>query len=264
MKKYLKIGAWLLGFIALIAMMIYAKETQGNQQVHPLDISIETPDEMVFLKEEDVIQRLKTRGIPFEHIRQKELNIAQIEHFVAAMPEVEHVDVFTNLNGHCFINIKIRRPIARIFNRYGESFYLDDQGKTMPLSQLYTANVLPVSGSISDRISAKSVDKIINNSSLKSISKLDETYLISNYVCHDPFLRAHITQMYVEKNGDFILIPRVGGQKIVFGKVKNDTIVPYRFDKLKLFYKKAMPIAGWNTYSIINLKFKEQIVCTKK
>ena len=33
---------------------------------------------------------------------------------------------------------------------------------------------------------------------------------------------------------------------------------------LKLFYEQAIPKVGWEKYSMINLKYKNQIVCTKK
>jgi cell division protein FtsQ len=67
--------------------------------------------------------------------------------------------------------------------------------------------------------------------------------------------------MHLEENEDIILIPRVGYQQIVFGKPVN---VEDKFRKLKLFYEKGISDKGWNNYSYINLKFKNQIVCTKK
>jgi len=264
MKKYLIIAAWSIFSISLLWAMYEVKVSQEHHIMHTPLILIDTPQEMVFLKQEDILYRLNTKGIKTEHVKKKEINTAYIEKIIEKMPEVETVKVYTELNGNWTIQLKIRRPIARIINNVGESFYLDDKGKTMPLSSIYTARVIPVNGFIGTKITHKPAKKIINNDSLKSISKLDQVYAITDYVCNDPFLFAQISQIFVEQNGDFVLIPRVGGQKIIFGKVENDTIVKNRFDKLKIFYQKAMPIAGWNTYSKINLKFKQQIVCTKK
>ena len=33
---------------------------------------------------------------------------------------------------------------------------------------------------------------------------------------------------------------------------------------LQLFYEQAIPKVGWDKYEMINLKYKNQIVCTKK
>jgi len=37
-----------------------------------------------------------------------------------------------------------------------------------------------------------------------------------------------------------------------------------RLDNLYQFYKVAMPLKGWQSYSRINLKFNNQIVCVRK
>jgi cell division protein FtsQ len=264
MKKIIQYIAWILFFVLVILTMALAKNAQANLSMKTPQILFDVPKDMVFLKKEDVLNRFKLLGIQVDNVKKKEINTAYIEHILKTMPEVEAVKVYAELDGNWTIKLTIRRPIARIFNTKGESFYLDDKGKIMPLSKLYTARVTPVNGSIEVKNRHQTAKKIINNAPLKSISKLDQLYEISLYVCDDPFLDALISQIYVEPNGDFTLIPRVGEQKIIFGKVCNDSIVKTRFDKLKLFYQEAIPVVGWNTYSIINLKYKQQIVCTKK
>ena len=109
-------------------------------------------------------------------------------------------------------------------------------------------------GEIFDRQKSISVDEIINNDSLISIRKLDDIYRISDYVCNDPLFHSLIGQVHLEKNGDFILVPLVGDQRIVSEK----------FEKLRIFYKQAIPYEGWNTYKEISLKYEDQIVCKKK
>jgi len=47
-------------------------------------------------------------------------------------------------------------------------------------------------------------------------------------------------------------------QLILFGPMDE---IEEKFKKLKLFYKEVLPKKGWNTYSSINLKYKNQIVC---
>ena len=70
---------------------------------------------------------------------------------------------------------------------------------------------------------------IINNDSLKSILKLDDIYRISSYVCEDSLFRSLIGQIHLEKNGDFVLVPLVGDQKIIFGSAYSDREVAEKF-----------------------------------
>jgi cell division protein FtsQ len=204
---------------------------------------------------------MESRKSRFKGQTKKQLKISAIEKYIRAMSEVKETKVFTNIGKSWKIEVKVRKPIARIFNRYGETFYLDEEGVIMKASNLHTARVVVVTGNIKDRITSKNVKEIINNKFLKSIQKLDEIYRISYYVCNDPLMRALIGQIHFDKKGDFLLIPIVGGQKIIFGSAKTDEEVQEKFKKLKIFYKEAIPFEGWNKYKEIGLKYKNQIVC---
>lgn len=62
-------------------------------------------------------------------------------------------------------------------------------------------------------------------------------------------------------NKEVELIPRVGRFRIVLGSLDD---FEEKLNKLRLFYDQAIPKVGWDKYSVIDLKYKNQIVCTKK
>ena len=68
-------------------------------------------------------------------------------------------------------------------------------------------------------------------------------------------------QIYIERNGDMMMVPKVGDHVIELGTIDD---LDNKFSNLLTFYLNGMPRAGWNTYSKISLKFKGQVVCTKK
>jgi cell division protein FtsQ len=55
-------------------------------------------------------------------------------------------------------------------------------------------------------------------------------------------------------------VPRVGNHKIVLG---NADSLKIKFGNLLAFYKKAMPVVGWDAYKIINIKYTNQVVGVK-
>ena len=156
------------------------------------------------------------------------------------------------------IKVEQRKPIARIFNRNGYSVYIDDKGKTMQTSEFYTARVPVINGFVN----IKSGEELsaLTNDSLKNETLLDELYELTTYIRGNEFLKAQIEQIYVEKNGEIILIPKVGNQEIIFGKVEE---IEKKFKKLLLFYKEGINPNNLNLYKTINLKFDNQIVCKK-
>lgn len=264
MKKWLKILFWSAFTISVFVLLSLSKSAQLDAELKIPEILIKVNGENVFLTKDDLLTRLKRSGLVYPGQKIENLKIAEIEKFIEGMTEVKAVKVYSNLGGAWNIDVTIRKPIARIFNSFGEDFYLDDAGSTMAPSYLYTARVVVVTGFINDRKNTESVKEIINNDTLISIRNLDDIYRISSYVCNDAFLNAQIGQINLEKNGDFVLVPQVGGQKIIFGSARTSEDVEEKFKKLIVFYKEGLPFEGWDKYETINLKYKRQIVCKKK
>jgi len=264
MKRWIKIALWGLFGIGLVYILISIKSTMENLTLSEPEIHITVQGEHAFLTPDELLSRLKQKNYLYIDQKVKELNLEGIEAFIIAMNEVKTVKVYKHFGGKWNIDIELKKPICRVFNNFGQDFFLDSDGNVMLKTIGHTARVPIVTGDINDRANSISVREIINNDSLKSIRKLDDVYRISNYVCNDPLMHSLIGQIHLTKAGDFILTPIVGGQKIIFGTAFSDKEVQEKFKKLKIFYKEAIPYEGWNKYSEISVKFDKQIVCKKR
>ncbi|MBK7308030.1 MAG: hypothetical protein IPI88_14010 [Chitinophagaceae bacterium] len=85
--------------------------------------------------------------------------------------------------------------------------------------------------------------------------------MISLAIQKDSFSMAMIDQVDITAQRLFEMIPKIGNQLIVFGDA---TEVNTKLQKLKIFYKEVMVKAGWNSYSVINLQYKNQVVAKRK
>jgi cell division protein FtsQ len=119
---------------------------------------------------------------------------------------------------------------------------MDEEGLILPIPRNFSAYIPVASGSI-DKEYAKN-------------KLLDFAFFLQS----DKFWNSLISQIYVAPNGDVELTPVVGNHQIILGKIED---YKDNLDKLRLFYEKGLNKVGWNKYSIINLKYKDQIVCTK-
>ena len=108
----------------------------------------------------------------------------------------------------------------------------------MPLSDEYTARMLLVTGDVN------------------TIS-LEDIFIITDQIYKDDFLKKQIVQIDV-KESEMMMLTSLGEQ-LEFGKVKN---VKEKFEKLMLYYEKGN--YQNKEYKVLNLKYKNQIVCTKK
>ncbi len=264
MKNWLKIVLWFLLITGVLTLGIFIQKSLSEKEIPAPDIKIKSEGENTFITEEELQLKLETEGIVFDQQKRSEFEIEKIESFVRSISQVKEVEIYQHIDGSWEIKVELRTPIARIYNRSSEDFYLDEDGNTFSTSSIHTSRTLIFTGFIPDLSSSISVQRIINNDSLITIRKLDDIYRISRYVCNDPLFHSQIGQVHLLKNGDFILVPLVGDQKIIFGSAESDEEVEDKFKKLAIFYEEALPFEGWEHYSEINLKYKGQIVCKKK
>ncbi len=263
MKLWQKIALWVLLCTGVLLLLFIENKKEEETLVAPPDIRISVDGPDAFLTEKELVKRLQDKRLLYEKQVIGDLDLKRIERFIAQMPEVKKVQVYKEIGSSWNIDLKLIKPIARIYNKKGETYYLDSDGKKMQRSDLHTARVLVFSGEIPDGMDGETVPAIINNESLKSIRVIDDIYRISNYVCNDPLLQSLIGQVYYNENQDFIMIPVLGDHRIVFGKADSDSQVGKKFRKLKVFYEEAVPYEGWDKYSEISLKYEGQIVCKK-
>lgn len=264
MKKWLKISLIVLFLLGLGVLIYFVNKEEQQQILSKPEIFIQVQGESAFLTKNELQTRLERGGFLPKGIKTKDLDPNKVEKFILKMSEVKSVKVYKRIGKEWSIDVVLRIPIARIFNSFGESYYLDAEGYKIGTSNFHTARVLVFNGNIQDRLNTENVSQIINNNHLKSIRKLDDMYRISNYVCKDPLFQSLIGQVFVNEQNEFDFVPLIGDQIIEFGTANSEEEVQDKFKKLKVFYEQAMPYEGWNKYSVITIKYNGQIVCKRK
>ena len=131
----------------------------------------------------------------------------------------------------------------------------------MPMSENYTARVLVVTGQLFEPFANGAPVNVLSNDSLRLATRSDDIYAIAKTITKDQFWNALFDQAVVDANGGFELIPRVGAQTIRIG---DGADLPRCLNKLMTFYHGGMPQADWRKYSVIDLRFADQIVCTRR
>ncbi len=264
-KKILSLGLWVFALIGLFLSWSFAAKKQTSNKVHSVNIEILNESETPFINEKDVKEFFDERNDALINNEVKNINIHNLEKALNAHPAVENSEISYTIDGELKISVTQRRPLVRIINANGESYYIDSLSKLMPLSYKSTGRVLVANGFLHEPYSRRynlSVEDIIKNESLSAVSYLDDIYQISKFIYADELLSNLIHQIYLDENRDFILFPAIGEQTIILGKTE---FLADKLTKLKQFYTDGLnKTDGWKKYSTINLKYKNLVVCTKK
>ncbi len=174
-------------------------------------------------------------------------------------PYIKYADIQTNIDGRLKIDILLRQAIVRIINKDNLSYYIDREGWLMPINQGFPSRVLIVNGSINDRISGLKNQKL-HVDSLPASSIVKKLYELASYINNSPFLNKLIAQVWINNSGELELIPIIGEYTIMFGDFED---MEDKFEKLTAYFREGACKAGWINYSSIDLRYKNQVICSK-
>ena len=170
------------------------------------------------------------------------INTDSIEKHLIKNEMISEAEVYKTPSGKIKLEVTQKMPILRVMSANG-AYYVDNKGTTMPISQRYVAHV-PIATGYMEKEFAE-----------------NELYEFALFLQDNEFWNNQIEQICVFPNKEVELIPRVGRFRIVLGSLDD---FEEKLNKLRLFYDQAIPKVGWDKYSVIDLKYKNQIVCTKK
>ena len=193
-----------------------------------------------FLKQETVNKLLIENNADASAIRKDKLDLNKLEKAVSSDPMVEESEVFVTIDGVLKAVVKQKTPIVRVFDGK-RSFYIDYKGNTMPLSANFTARVPLVLG-------------VIRKQNSEALAELFRK------IYDDEFLKKNIIAIQIMHNGSLKMLNRNFDYQIDFGGAKN---VDAKFQNYKAFFQKAVVDSSLYKYKKIDLRFTQQVICTK-
>lgn len=252
LSKILTAMVWILLGSGTIVLLVAAISKRNNEHCLKTNIDITGVQNNFFIDKGDVIKILrKVNGGKLENKSIHNIDLASMEIALQKDQWVRKAELFFDNNNVLQVRISEREPIARIFTSSGASFYMDSSLKMLPLSDKFSAR-LPVFTNFPTDV------KVLTK---KDSSLLREIKMLGEFIQANPFWMAQIEQIDINESRTFELTPKVGNQVIDFG---NTDDYQEKFAKLLVFYRRIEAVEGWNRYSVIDLKYKNQVVAVKR
>lgn len=247
-------GSLCLGLVCLaglVLLMGLVSKKDNGQVCSDLKVIVEGRE--TFIDQADIMTIVKEQyglviGRPLN-----EIPLEKIERSLMDLPYVSEADVYVDMNGGMKISVKQRAIVLRVINKLGQEFYVDTEGKKIPTTLKYVPHVMVANGNINESY-AKPLEEV-------------ETKLVKDLVsivyhsAKDELWGNQIVQLYVNKDNDIEIVPRVGDQEIVIGNADN---LENKLRRVEIFYKKILPKVGTEAYTKINVKYKGQIICERQ
>ena len=151
-----------------------------------------------------------------------------------------------------YINIKQRRPLFRVYNASGNSFYVDEDMEKVPSSGKFVVSTIPLTGQIFETL--KDSGYIVRTSQIRNAA------VFYRLIEKDALLNQLFTQLHVNSRNEYSAVSRLFGHRIMLGTAEN---FERALNKVKLFYNNGTEKGEMESYQMVDMRFENQIICSK-
>lgn len=230
----------ILALILILGLVAFTNHRNGERDVVVNESIMFENEEDLFINHQSVNKLLIQKTKHVRNLHKDALVLNKLEDTLNKHPMIQNAEVYLSVNGKLGVKIKQKTPIARVMA--DESFYIDDRGNRMPLSENYSARVILVTGKVVEK----------NYSSIQDLA---------SFMLADDFLKKHFVEMHFKNEDEVVLKTRSLAYKVNFGTIEN---IKKKFRNYKAFYLKLKKDNTLGNFKTVNLEFNNQVVCTKK
>jgi cell division protein FtsQ len=192
--------------------------------------------------------------------KMSDISLIDIETILETHEAIKNVEVYSDVDGIVNLLIQQRNPVLRIITKNNNHYYVDDDFGLMSVGYEYAADVPVLSGDIPDTMMLAFGNGNDTLSVENCSFQIHDMIEFGDFLYQNELWRNQIVQIYVNEKSEIELIPRVGNHVIILGELNN---YKYKMKKLEAIYLEAFPKYGWKKYKTINLKYSNQVVCSK-
>jgi cell division protein FtsQ len=249
MRRLIKILIW-IGLAAWFVVILGFVSGEADEVIcNRIDVVFSDTLQSGFVRDADIRALFKEEGLQLQGYPLKDINTRRLEELLENNAYIRKADVSYDISGRMEIHLEQRVPLVRIMPLGKKGFYLDKEGEVLPLSDQFVPHIFLVSGHVN------------KPEGEERGRQLQEIHDFCSYVSTHPFWSQQIVQLYVNRAGEYEMIPRVGAHQILLGSLEQWN---EKLRNLELLYRQGFSAYGWNTYETINLKYTNQVICTKR
>lgn len=241
MKSWLKWIRFALG-LASMGFLLGLAQTQPNPHKTTAVVEWNDNDTLELIDYQTVLSLTKA----FISDANTWPRIDSIEDRLSRFPSIEGAEASVGINGNVRIQINQRDPLLRLIDSLGHQQYLDKKKQLFPALVGIPAKLPVVTG-------LPLLPQLAKDSATMS-----DLMALATALYADPFWWNFADQVALKPQVGFVISPKLGSHLIVLGTTKE---IAGKLNKLRIFYRHGLHPSDWNTYSVIDARFKGQVVC---
>lgn len=247
---------WIAVAVGMVTIITAAMKVQNTSLCKGYEVRIiGFEKDKLFTSEVNIVKLLKaaTKG-DIKGQRISEFNLPGIEDLLEQSAWVYNAELYFDNMDILRVNVTERKPLARVFTNVGESFYIDEAGRQIPLSEKISLDVPVFTGYPNKKIMNAEDSALVQN-----------VIATASFISTDPFWSSQVSQIDIGYNGikgwQMEMIPVVGNHRVQLG---DGSDIATKFHRLFLFYDQVLKRKGFDKYKTIDVQYNGQVVGVKE
>ena len=227
-------------FVLLFIISLYAFSSFQSNLKSVSNVNIDFIGEKNLYISKSSIDKLLIQNNDYIECLEKDIiDLNELEERISSHEMIQNAEVYLTVKGGIMVDVEQRKPLARVISN--PSYYLDENGKKMPLSIEHSARVLLVHGQVDQ-----------NN--------LEIIFEMVNTIQNDSFLKLYITDIFIDRQNLISMNLRGCDFKVLVGDLN---YLKQKIINFKAFYQIAKKGNTLKKYKKVNLKFDKQVIGVK-
>lgn len=239
LRSWLYVGLTLAVVAYLVVAWMISSSASSDRLCEGVLITVHDTADIHFVTPHELSAELGDLPQTARSTRLADIDVDSLERMLDHFDKIEKVNVDILSNGKLLIDVWPMRPVARIFDSAGLSYYINRAGKRIAAEPGYFLDVPVIRGDFSAEFPATSLLPLLD------------------YLATDPDWAEAISMIDARSPSDIILVPVIRGHVINIG---DTTDFADKFRRLRLMYAKVMSAKGWDFYKELSVKWRGQVV----
>lgn len=170
-------------------------------------------------------------------------DLRSLEERLLASDKLQDANAYLLSDGKVRVDVTPMIPVARVFEPGKPSYYINAAGKRISAELRYHIDVPVLVGTFD------------------SVHPAQRLLPLLDYIAGHRKAGAMVATVTQEADGNIIIVPTIVGHVVNFGDTSR---VSEKFAMLRAFYRHVAPVKGWDTYDTIAVKWRGQVVASKR
>lgn len=257
-KKILKISVWVLTIAAIVCLWYFIHKDHVENPLRRVDMTIEQPKGGGFIDSLTLYHDIMSICDTAKNTDITMIPVDSIRAYLKSIPWLVYSSAEMTLDEVLIVKVVECEPIMRVYNKNGQSVYLDEEGRIFPISKNHPLHLLVGSGAV--RFLAVTSGGASLNDSIYAVSDLPMMFDVMRKIQNNSYSNCCVKQVYYDGK-NFELVLNNVDVRVILG---DTCYMDMKLQNLEDFFTHMQGSPALANYKSINFNFENQVVCTKK